>query len=82
MTVKAPDLETIQAYMAAAEGFETFVVDGRIWAFAAGDPAIEEFHATGEPAKHVIRVGVGPNRMTVKAPDAETIDAYLRAVAP
>jgi hypothetical protein len=30
----------------------------------------------------VIRVGVGPNRMTVKAPDAETIDAYLRAVAP
>jgi hypothetical protein len=29
------------------------------------------------PEKHVTRVGAGPMRMTVKAPDAQTLDAYL-----
>jgi len=80
MTVKAPDVETIQEYMVVAPGFATFVVDGRLWVFAEGDEAIAEFLQVGEPAKHVIRVGAGPMRMTVKSSDNATIDAYLAAV--
>lgn len=80
MTVKAPDKETIQSYMACAPGYTTFVVDSRIWVFPNGDAGIEEFQTMGEPAKHVIRIGVGPMGMTVKGPDNETIDAYLRTL--
>jgi hypothetical protein len=80
MTVKAPDVETIQAYMAAARGFSTFVVEGRVWVFADGDAGIAEFQAQGEPAKCVTRPGAGPLGMTVKAPDSATIEAYLKAI--
>jgi hypothetical protein len=81
MTVKAPDSETVAAYVAAAEGFETTVDEGRIWAFRAGTPELEEFKKSGEPAKQVIRPAAGPMGMTVKGPDTDTIDAYLRAVS-
>jgi hypothetical protein len=80
MTLKAPDSETIAAYVSAAEGFETTIDEGRIWAFRAGTPDLKEFKKSGEPAKQVIRPAAGPMGMTVKAPDADTIDAYLRAV--
>ena len=35
----------------------------------------------GEPAKHVIRPGAGPMGLTLKAPDREVAQAYLRACA-
>jgi hypothetical protein len=60
-------------------GFVTDVVDGRLWIFRADSAELEEYRSMGEPAKHVIRVGAGPNGMTVKGPDGETIDAYLKA---
>ncbi len=80
MTLKAPDTETITEYVAAAEGFETVIEDGRIWVFRAGSPELAEYRTSGEPAKQVIRPGAGPQGMTVKAPDTETLDAYLQSV--
>jgi hypothetical protein len=76
-TLKAPDSETILEYAAACDGFATFVREGRIWVFRPDSKDLEEFLKTGEPAKQVTRIGAGPMRMTVKGPDAETIDAYL-----
>ena len=80
VTLKAPDVATITAYLAACEGFETFVVDGRVWVFRVGVPALAEFHAHGEPAQSVTRPGAGPGGVTLRGPDAETLDAYSRAV--
>jgi hypothetical protein len=81
MTIKAPDFETIDEYAAAARGFETVIEDGRIWVFRAGSPELETFRTSGEPAEQVIRPAAGPLGMTVKAPDTETLEAYLQAVA-
>jgi hypothetical protein len=82
VTLKAPDTETILEYVAACDGFETFVREGRIWVFRPGTKELAEFLKSGEPAKQVTRIGAGPLRMTVKGPDAETIDAYLAAASP
>jgi hypothetical protein len=62
-------------------GFVTQVEDGRLWVFRAGSKELEEFQAKGEPAKQVVRPGAGPGRITLKGPDAETLDAYLAAPA-
>jgi len=80
MTLKAPDSETIARYMAAAPGFVVEVEDGRLWVFRNGSEELKKYRESGELAKHVIRPKAGPLGMTVKAPDAETIDAYLASV--
>lgn len=80
MTLKAPDVEAITEYLTACEGFTTVVQDDRLWVFRDGSDALAEFRRDGEPAKHVIRPVAGPLGMTVKGPDAETLDAYLRLV--
>jgi len=79
MTLKAPDADTIVAYMTAQEGFITFPQDGRLWVFKADSKDLQEYKKNGELAKHVIRVNAGPLGLTLKAPDAETIDVYLKA---
>ncbi len=79
-TVKAPDSETILAYVAAREGFRCFVDDGRLWVFADGISDLKAFAQGGEPAKHVTRIGAGPMGCTIKAPDAATLQAYEAAV--
>jgi hypothetical protein len=78
MTLKSPDTETILAYVAAQDGFQTFIKDERIWVFPKGSPDVEEFKESGEPAKYVTRPGAGPLGMTVKGPDSEIIESYLR----
>lgn len=78
MTIKAPDNETIAAYSVAREGFRTILEDGRVWVFRAGSKDLADFQKHGEVAKHVVRPGAGPDGMTLKAPDAETIEAYMR----
>ena len=60
-------------------GFVTAVKEGRLWVFKQGAKELEEFNKNGELAKMVTRVGAGPNNMTVRGPDAATIDAYLAA---
>ena len=79
MTVKAPDTETLDAYLAAKPGFHVQIEDGRLWVFRAGSKELADFQKNGELAKHVIRIGAGPGGVTVKAPDTETLDAYLAA---
>ncbi|MEX0866922.1 MAG: hypothetical protein WD030_06150 [Pirellulales bacterium] len=80
MTIKAPDAETIAKYMASAEGFHVVLEDGRVWVFKSGSPEYTQFKQDGEPAKSVTRPGAGPRGVTLRAVDAETLDAYQRAV--
>jgi uncharacterized protein (TIGR03000 family) len=63
-------------------GFVTFVKDGRLWVFRAGSKALQDYKKDGEPAQQATRVGDGPEGMTLKGPDAETLDAYLKAPKP
>jgi hypothetical protein len=83
-TVVGPDRETLDAYLApwkyGREGFEVFLVDGRLWVFRAGSPALEQYRTKGEPAKRVTLVGAGPDRRTMVGPDRETLDAYLAPI--
>lgn len=60
-------------------GFVTKIVDGRLWVFKAGDKHLAQFEKDGELAKHVTIPGGGPEGITIKAPDKETIDAYMSA---
>ncbi|MDX1588658.1 MAG: hypothetical protein R3296_06945 [Oleiphilaceae bacterium] len=68
MTVKALDRETALAYLAAREGFRTDIEDGRLWVLK-GDQEKSEKHAT--------LIGAGPQDMTIKALDRETVLEYL-----
>jgi hypothetical protein len=77
MTVKAADTETILEFLASQEGFKVFSKDGRLWVFREGCDELEDFQEKGELAKHVIRPGAGPEGVTLKAPDAETLDAFI-----
>ncbi len=63
-------------------GFVTFVKDGRLWVFRAGSKELQDYKKDGEPAKQVTRVGEGPEGMTLKGPDTETLNAYLKAPTP
>jgi hypothetical protein len=78
LTVMSDDYATLDSYVAAAEGLETRLQEGRIWVFRPRSPELAEFEVHGELAKCVTRPGAGPRGMTVKAADAETLDAYLR----
>jgi len=83
MSLRSTELNTIVDYLVAQPGFKTAVVDGRLWVFTPGSAAWNEFSKDGtEPGKHVILVGAGPRGMTVKSPDQEIVDAYLRAATP
>lgn len=77
ITIKGPDGETIDAYMLARPGFITRMEHGRLWVFKSGSPELAKFEKAGELAKHIVRPGKGPGGITVKGPDAETLDAYL-----
>jgi sugar lactone lactonase YvrE len=77
MTMKAPDSETILAYLACKPGFWTKIDDGRIWVFREGSKELDSFQKHGELAKHVVRPGVGPGGATVKAPDSDTLVQWL-----
>jgi secreted PhoX family phosphatase len=76
-TLRAPDAATLDAWAFSKPGFVTIVEDGRLWIFRDGSKELADFQKHGELAKHIVRPGAGPNRMTVKAPDAATADAYL-----
>ncbi len=77
LSLRAPDAETLDGYLLARPGFATRVVDGRIWVFAADSAEWTDFLAHGELAKSITRVGAGPNGATVKAPDTQTLEAWL-----
>src|SRR5262249_24087182 len=81
LTLRAPDVATLEDYLTAKPGFVTKYDDGRLWVFRQGSKDYDFLLKHGELEKHVIRIGAGPRGMTLKAPDAETIDAYLKAPA-
>lgn len=58
-------------------GFTVIENDGRLFVFKENSPALEAFQKTGELSKQATNIGGGPNGMTVKAPDAQTLDSYL-----
>ena len=60
-------------------GFATFIVGGRLWVFRDGSTELGEFETAGDLEKHVTRINAGPKGVTIKAPDAATLDAYLKA---
>ena len=79
MTVRSSDSEVIDAYLATKNGFFVIPDDGRLWVYRHCDPALTEFLSGNEPAKVVIRPGAGPEGATLKAIDAETLNAYTAA---
>jgi hypothetical protein len=56
--------------VASRPGFVVEVEDGRLWVMREGQKKEE---------KCVTRIGAGPRGVTVRAPDAETLNAYLAA---
>lgn len=63
----------------AKPGFVAKEKEGRLWVFREGSKELAAFEKHGEPAKQVVRPGVGPLGMTLKGPDTETILAYVAA---
>jgi hypothetical protein len=65
----------------ARPGFAVFDADdeGRLWVFRSDSPALLEYSKSKELAKSVSAIGDGPDGATVKAPDSETIAAYMKA---
>ncbi|MFI8735677.1 hypothetical protein ACIGKM_07140 [Ectopseudomonas toyotomiensis] len=61
-------------------GFVTEVEDGRLWVFRENSQELKNFKATGEPAKQFTDIGSGPEGMTVKSADEQTLKDYLQAV--
>ncbi len=80
VTIKAPDAETMDAYLLARPGFITRIEDGRLWVFKSDSEEFQKFTEHGELAKHIIRPGAGPGGVTVKSPDAETLDSYMAGI--
>ncbi|WP_158261113.1 MULTISPECIES: hypothetical protein [Pirellulaceae] len=78
-TIKSDSRETAIHYLFAKPGYLTYFEDGRAWIFAEKTDAAAHFRKEGLPEKHVTRIGAGPMRTTIKAPDAETIDLFLGA---
>ena len=79
MTVKASTSEDIDGYLAAKPHFAIRVDDGRIWVFKEGSEELTEFDDQGELAKHVTWPAAGPNRVTLKAADDESLQEYVAA---
>ena len=69
MTVKALSRKAALEYLASKPGFDVAIEDGRLWVLRPGQEMSE---------KHVTVIGAGPQGMTVKAVDRDTLDAYLR----
>ncbi|MCQ2036305.1 hypothetical protein [Stutzerimonas kunmingensis] len=58
-------------------GYVTEVEDGRLWVFREGSQELKDFKETGEPAKQFTDIGSGPEGMTVKAAEEQTLKDYL-----
>ena len=77
LTIKTDDRETAVEYLIAKPGFTTFFDNGRAWIFREGSEAATKYAQGIKPEKYVTRIAAGPMRTTLKALDAETIDAFL-----
>jgi uncharacterized protein (TIGR03000 family) len=82
MSIKAPDGETVVDYLLGVDGFVTVLEPdaSRLWVFRKGSKELEDFRKEGPPARYVSRLREEPMGMTIKAPDFETMDAYLKGL--
>ena len=82
-TIRSDDKALIYEYLGSQPGFHLAARpfgDGYIlWVLREGSEALAEFLDSGEPARSVTRLGVGPAGLTIRSDSAETIDAYLAA---
>lgn len=60
-------------------GFATRLHKGSLWVFEAGSDELAAFDAGSVPARHVVRPLAGPDNLTVRSPEGETITLYLTA---
>ena len=60
-------------------GFKTEVKNGILWVFREGSDDLAEFEKSGEPAKNATSIGTGPNGLSIRSGDMDTIKAYLAA---
>ncbi len=51
--------------------------DGRLWVFAKDSEDLAKFKAEGNPARHVLRPGAGPDGLTLKSTESSTIIEYV-----
>ena len=63
----------------ARPGYLAIPMDGRLIVLRHDDRELAAFEKTRELGKSVSRIGAGPNGMTLRAPDTDTIDGYLLA---
>ena len=79
--VSAPEKAAVATVKYDKPGFYTQLDtrDERLWVFAEGSEDLAKFKAEGRPARHVLRPGAGPNGMTLKSTESETILAYVVA---
>lgn len=78
ITVKSPDAETLQAWLARKPGFATRIHEGYLWVFEEDAEELAQHDAGVELVKHVTRVAATPTGVqTVKGPDSETVAAYV-----
>ncbi|MEZ6120683.1 MAG: hypothetical protein R3C28_29475 [Pirellulaceae bacterium] len=79
----APDGTVVKTSVDKGEfnkkGFVTALENGRLWVFRLGTSQIAEWASKGAPEKSVTMPGAGPQGMTMKAFDKETIVAYNSA---
>lgn len=61
----------------AKPGYTTVIEKGRLWVFKDGSKELEDFRKHGEPTVSNMKIGAGPDGMTVKGPSMEVIEAYL-----
>lgn len=60
-------------------GFVTIVEKGRLWVFADGSKELAGYRQNGEPTISVMRIGEGPEGMTLKSYSDDVITAYKTA---
>jgi hypothetical protein len=75
-----PDLDTLEAWVAARPGFETWVRDGNLWVAKENGLDALWLRTGGTPAKHAFLIGAGPGGRVVYAGDLEQAEAYAKVV--
>ena len=70
MTVRGAESDVVDSYVAAVKygrpGFAVFEEDGRVWVFKLGSEGLDQFLNSGEPAKSVTKIGVGPDGKSIR----------------
>jgi hypothetical protein len=77
--LRAPSREVALGYLARRPGFETALLDGRLWVFGSDDPEWRRFQDEGALTVRVTLPLAGPLGVTLIGPDLETLERYLAA---